>query len=75
VLGLLLQFWAPLCWAVCMLIFLVTGYGDPEWASQLLWTLFWAQHSILLRILLRVIEGGGMLLALFISSLSPESSL
>jgi Reverse transcriptase (RNA-dependent DNA polymerase) len=48
---------------------LVNGYGDPVWASRYIWVCFWTQHSILLRLLWRVIEGGGILLALVILSL------
>ena len=48
----------------------VTGYGDPLLASVFPWfECFLGQHALLFCLLLRVIEGGGILLTQFILSL------
>ena len=57
-------------WVLWVLPFAVTGYGDPSLASVFpLFECFLGQHALLFRILLRVIEGGGILLTQVILSL------
>ena len=49
-------------WAICVLLFLVTGYGDPVLVGAVIFLdCFVEQHHLLL-LLLRVIEGGGIFL-------------